>query len=104
MRSRPSMWPTDPAFDVDALRRTVDDYRNRVYNGPANMRARIDLAWYLLLLAVHEAGREDGTGIQRPDTHPGHRPRIDEAPPCVLASRALLKESARQAAIVAQLS
>ncbi|MBI3911301.1 MAG: hypothetical protein HY320_10255 [Armatimonadetes bacterium] len=88
-----------------SLKRVEGLYRQRLENDPTDMIARISLAWCLLMLALHQAGREsilmgllETTGDQDELLANRIRSILDQD------AYDLLRDSLRQALTVRQLS
>ena len=93
------------SFEVESLERVERLYRSRLTTEPADMIARVSLAWCLFMQALHRAGQESmlreivaaGAAVE-----PG---RGAPAPACSGArSDDLLRDCLRQAIAVTQLS
>ena len=55
-------------IDMDSLWRTENELRQRVEGAPANVEARRDLAWCLMLLAMYQAGFEQAMQWRETDS------------------------------------
>ena len=45
-------------FNLSALKQREDSYRIRLHSQPDDMENRVNLAWCLFMLALHQSGRE----------------------------------------------
>lgn len=77
------MQTTLPTLDLNALKRLADGYSERLVENPTDAPARINLAWCLLMQAVHRTGEsrvisELAASGERVHTHLGRM--VDSTP------------------------